>query len=457
MSPRRGPTAAPDAPEAAGAVEPGGGRIRRWWSAVTSDPLLRHRDFNLLWAGQSISEIGSAVSTVAIPLIAISVLHVSSGGMGVLSAMSRLPFLLYLFAGVFADRTRRRPILIGTDLARAATLALLCVAALAGMLSLWLLCVAVALNMALSVWFDIGYMTYLPTVVKRSELLTGNVRLETTRATATVAGPSLGGVLIQAVTAPVAIVVDAVSYVVSAIFAWRIRTPEPPVGGADKPRRGLRGIGSDLAEGLRFVARHRVLRPLATAIAVMNLAWAAEMALYMLFLARGLHLSAGLIGVTLAGQGPGTLVGSLLAGRVGRRFGLSGAVIGGLTLFGLSALAIPAAPAAPALAVPMLIAVGFLMSLGGQVCSVNVLTTRQLLAPDELLGRVNASFRFLGLGISPLGALAGGYLGQVIGLRPALYVAIGVMFVAPLLALLSPVRKIHGADAIVATSEGADA
>jgi MFS family permease len=417
--------------------DPGGrswtGRFRR---GAWADP-----DFLRLWIGQTASQFGSQVTLVASPLVAIVVLHVDATQMGLLGALGRLPFLLYVVAGVFVDRMRRRPVVIGTDIARGVLLLTIPAAALLHVLSFWLLAGVVFAAMLLTVWFDIAYMSYVPGLVNRTNLMQANTIMESSASTAQIAGPGIGGVLVQVLTAPYAIVADSLSYLVSAFAVWRIRTPEPAAehdGGV-----GLRGIASAVGAGLRFVAKDKMLAPLALGIGISNLAWAAELALYVLFMARGLGLSASLIGLTLAAGGPGALVGSMLAGWAQRRIGLSGAIIGGLTLFAASALLIPFAPHQLAFAVPVLMVAAFGMALGGQVCAVNVLTTRQTVTPDALLGRVNASFRFLALGVSPLGSLLGGFLGQAIGLRPALFVAIIGMFLAPLVVLVSPVRGVR--------------
>ena len=400
-----------------------------------------NRAFVRLWTGQSVSAFGSYISVVAVPLLAIGSLHARAADMGVLGAASRLPFLLYVFAGVFVDRTRRRQVMIGADLIRAALLLLIPVAVLTGVLSLWLLAAAWFAVQALEVWFETASMSYLPSLVERGQLLDANTGLEGSLAAAQTAGPGLGGLLVQAVSAPVALVADAVSFLASAFMVWRIGGGEPAPAPAAGP--GVRGVLTDVAEGFQFIGSQRALLPLAIAIAVMNVVWAAEVALYVLFLVRDLGLPASLLGLTLAGAGPGALVGTALAGPVQRRVGLSAAIVGGLTTFAVSALLIPAAPAVPAVAVPMLTASGFLMALDGQVCAVNVITARQVLTPDRLQGRVNASFHFLILGLSPAGSVAGGLLGQAIGVRPALLVAVAGMFVAPLLVLASPVRGVR--------------
>jgi MFS family permease len=407
-----------------------------------ADPLWRNRDFVTLWTGQTLSQVGSQVTVVAIPLIALNALHAGPQAMGYLQALGRLPFLLYLFAGVWVDRTARRPVMIVTDVGRAVLLVAVLVAAVTDVLTFWMLAVAVLLSMLLSVWFDTAYMTAVPSIVPREQLIGANTRLESSRSAAQLIGPTAGGALVQALTAPVAIAVDAVSFVASAVLVRLMRTPEPAHSGQGL---SVKSILASLVEGLRFVFGHRLLRPLAVAIAFNNLAWAAELSLYFIFLVRTVHLEPVWIGITLAAGGPGALVGSMAARRVRERFGESVAIIGGLAVFAAAAALIPLAAGGKVLEVPMLMLAAFFMSAGGQVCSVNVLTLRQSVTPNELLGRANATFRFVALGMSPLGALAGGLLGAAVGLRGALFAAIAGMFLAPVLLLFSPVRRARSA------------
>jgi MFS family permease len=413
----------------------------------------RHPDFVRLWAGQSISQTGSQVTAIALPLIAVDSLHAGAQAMGVLTAAGRLPYLLYLVAGVWVDRVRRRRLMLGTDLARGTLLLAVPLAAAAHVLSLWVLGTVLVAAVTLSVWFDTAYMSYLPLLIDRRLLLQGNTIMESSNSAAQVVGPSLGGLLVQAISAPGAVIADALSFVASAFSLWRIRHADPAPDPAATGRLSLRELIAGMRPGIAFVAHHPILRPLALAIGLSNAAWAAELALYVLYLARGLGLSPALIGLTLAAGGPGALVGSALAGRVQRRIGVSGAVIGGLSVFALAALLIPFAPGHdPAVAVPLLMVAAFGMPAGGQVCAVNVLTTRQLLSPEPLLGRVNASFRFAGLGVSPLGALLGGVLGAAVGLRAALLVAVGGMLLAPLIVAVSPVRRLRDLPAQAGTA-----
>ena len=413
---------------------------RRWFA----DDLWRNRDFTRLWWAQTWSQLGSQVTVVAIPLIALITLGAGPQAMGVLQALGRLPFLLYLFAGVWVDRTRRRPVMITTDLGRGAILVVVLVTGVTHTLTLWMLGGAILLSMLLTVWFDTAYMTLVPSLVERDHLMSANTRLETSRSAAQAAGPALGGALVQALTAPVAVFVDALSFVASTALVRRIQTVEHPPA---HQVLTIRSVFASLTEGLRYVFTHRLLRPLAIAIAVSNLAWAAELALYFIFLVRSVHLSPALIGLTLAAAGPGAVVGSMLASRVRAWWGARTAIIGGLGIFATAALLIPFAAGGTVVEVIMLMAAAFFMSAGGQICSINVLTLRQSVTPDRLLGRANATFRFVALGISPLGSLGGGLLGAAIGLRGALFVSVGAMFLAPLIVAVVPTHNAEPAEA----------
>ncbi len=399
------------------------------------------RDFRLLWAGQSVSMLGSQVTSVALPLLAVVTLHASVAQMGVLGTVIRLPFLLYLVAGVWVDRARRRRILIGTDLARGVLLLSIPVAALTHVLTMPFLLVIAFTAMLLGVWFDTAYHSYVPALVQRHELTTANSVMETSSSLAQIAGTSLGGLLVQLLTAPIAIVADSVSYFISWVAVWRIRKPEPPLPA--RQGSGLRDIWSSTSEGMRFVLSDRILAPLALAIGVFCLVGAAESALYIFYLAKVLRLGAGFIGLTLAAGGPGAVAGAALAGKAQRTLGIGMTIIGGLTLFAGAAWLIPLASANRALAVPMLLAAAFGMGVGLQLCNTNVITVRQVIAPPELIGRVTASFRFLAFGTGPFGSLLGGLLGTTLGVRGGLFAAVAGMLLAPAVVLASPVRRLR--------------
>ena len=310
-----------------------------------------------------------------------------------------------------------------------------------GVLSIGLLGATLLISAVLTVWFDTAYMSYLPGLVGREHLIEANSRMESARATAQLTGPTIGGLLVQAVTAPIAVILDGLSLLASVftLGGIRHREPEPEPRPADgRVRRGW----ADLVEGLRFLARHSVLRPLMAAIAISNIAWAAETTLYVIYLVNVLHIAPSLVGLTLIGTGPGALVGALAAGRVARRIGVGGAICVGLGGFCLATLLIPLTVPVLGAALPMLIAAAFLMSASGAVSAVNVESLFQRSTPDQLQGRVMGSFRFLTVGLWPLGALVGGLLGSAIGPRAALYAAVGALAIAPVLVWFSPVRRV---------------
>ena len=415
--------------------------VSRLWSRLTrGSELWQHTDFLRLWSGQGVSQIGSQVTVVALPLIAVERLHATASVMGLIGAVGRLPFVFYLIAGVWVDRVRRRRVLLTADLTRGLLLLCIPLSAAVHVLSIWSLAAILFGVMLLSVWFDTAYMSYLPSLVDRRLLMQGNTVMESTRSGAQIVGPSLGGILVQTLSAPAAVIADAASFFVSAFSLSRIKRPDPK---PEAEATGFRGITAAIKAGLRFVLKDPVLGPLALAIGISNLVWAAELALYILYLASGLGLAAWIIGVTLAMAGPGALAGSALAGKIQRGIGVGRAIFGGLAVFAVAALLIPLTPAHPAgLAAALLMIAAFGMSAGGQICVVNVMTTRQMMTPDHMLGRVNASFRLVGLGVSPLGSLLGGALGAAFGLRTGLLVAVLGMFIAPLIVLLSPVRRV---------------
>ncbi|WP_291412712.1 MFS transporter [Actinophytocola sp.] len=410
-----------------------------------SAPVWRNRDFVRLWSGQAFSQFGNHVSTVVVPLLAIETLHAGVGDLGLLGLLSKLPALLYIVAGVSIDRMRKRPTLIVTNLARAVLLLMIPVEVALGVLSIGLLGATLLVSAVLTVWFDTAYLSYLPGLVGREHLVEANSRMESARASAQLTGPSLGGVLVQAVTAPVAIILDGLAVLASVFMLGRIRHKEPvperkpgPTSGQRWPRR----VWGEVAAGIRFLARHPVLGPLMLAITINNVAWAAETTLYVIYLVSVMDLPASLVGLTLLGAGPGAVVGALAAGPVARRIGLGGAIWSGLAGFCLAALLIPLAPPAVAVALPMLIAASFLMASSGQVCAINVESMCQSATPDHLLGRVNGAFRFLCVGLAPLGALGGGLLGVAIGPRAALFAAVAGLAIAPALVWCSPVRRL---------------
>jgi len=403
--------------------------------------LWRHPEFVKLWAGQTISRFGSEISQLAIPLTAALVLNASPAQMGLLAAFEFAPFLLLsLLAGVWVDRLPRRPILIVADIGRAFLLGSIPVAAIAGTLRIEQLYLVGILTGTLTVFFDVADQSYLPVLVKREHLVEGNSKLEMSRSVAQITGPGVAGVLVQVVTAPLAVAVDAASFVASVLFLLFIRTPEPP------PVRHANGPGSvwaELREGLAVVLSNPLLRSIAGCTGTFNLFGNAMFAVYVLYVTRQLEISPALLGLILAAAGPGALLGALVAGRVAARFGLGITIIGSILIGALATLLVPLATGPTVVVAVMLMLAQFIGGFANPVYNINQVSLRQAITPDRVQGRMNASMRFLVWGTIPIGALLGGALGETFGLRPTLLAMALCSLLAPLWIVFSPVRALQ--------------
>jgi MFS family permease len=402
--------------------------------------LWRDRDFVTYWAASAISDVGSQVTALALPLIGAITLGATAWEMGVLTAAGTAPILVIgLFAGVLVDRRRRRPVLIAADLLRAALLLTIPLASLAGALRMEMLFVVAFLAGALSLLFDIAHLAFLPSLVRREDLVEGNSRLEVTAAVAQVVGPGLGGGLIGALGAPLAIAIDAASYVVSGWLITRTRTREaarPPV--AERP-----GVWREIQEGLRGVFAEPVLRALMACSATINLFGRMFLAIYVLYMTRELGLGPVGVGLVLATGGLGSLAGALVGGPATRRFGFGPVLIGASLAFGLTGLLVPLAVLFPRVALVMVIGAEFGQWMAILVYYVAAITVRQLITPDRLQGRVNATIRFVAGGVMPVGALVGGALGGVVGLPLTLVIAELGTLLGVLWLIASPVRRLR--------------
>jgi MFS family permease len=414
-------------------------------TAVPTAPrrsLFRHRDFVKLWSAETISQFGTQVTLLALPIIAATTLNVTPFEFGLLGTIEFLPFiLLSLPAGVWVDRLRRRPILIAGDLIRAAALTSIPIAFALNGLTIWQLYVVGFINGCATVFFDVAYQSYLPSLVERDQIVEGNSKLETSRSAAQITGPGIAGVLIGAFTAPFAIVLDALSFVVSALFMFAIRRHES----APEPRLNEQGerasMRSEIAEGLRYVGRHPLLRSIAATTATSNLCSNIVFAILILYLVRELSFTPELLGLAFSIGSVGFLIGALLANRVAVRFGVGPTIVGSAFAFGPSALLVAIAPAN--LALPFVAASIFFGGLGGAIYNINQVSLRQAITPERMQGRMNATMRFIVWGTIPIGSTLGGILGGVIGLHETIWVgAIGGCFVF-LPALLSPVRSLQ--------------
>lgn len=399
--------------------------------------LWHHREFLKFWAGAVISDVGSQVTLLAVPLIAALTLQATPWQMGLLSAAGGAPILLVgLFAGVWVDRVRRRPVMIATDVGRAALLLVIPLAAVAGVLRIEILYAVLFLTGALSVLFDVAHMSMLPSLVASDRVVEANSKLQSTTAAAQVAGPSVGGVLVSLMTAPFALLADSLSFLFSAAFIASTRVHEA----APETRGSRAGIPQEISEGFRAVIHDRILLALAGASATTILFGRMFMAVYVLYMTRDLGLSALGIGLVFATGGVGSFAGSVVAQPLARRFGPGPTMIGAQVGFGLTGMMVPVAVLVPSWALAMVVASEFAQWMAILIYWVVAISVRQAIVPDRVLGRVSATMWFLAGGARPIGAVIGGALGGVIGVPLTLVVASFGMLLGFLWPLLSPVR-----------------
>jgi MFS family permease len=394
--------------------------------------LLQHADFRRLWAAETVSQVGTQVTLLALPVVAVTVLDATPLQMGLLTALETAAFLVIgLPAGAWVDRWRRRRVLVVADLVRAGVLATLPVAYLLDVLGLAQLFVVAAVTGTATVFFDVAYQSYLPALVDRDQLVDGNGKLEASRAVAQVAGPGATGVLLRVLGAPLLIAVDAASYLVSALLIGRIRTSD-----AVPDRATRRPLRTEIAEGLGFVVRHPLLRRIVACTGTGNLFGSITSTLLVLFALRELGLSEATLGLALSAGAVGGLLGAATAARFARWVGEGRAIpLSALTLVPFTALTPLADLGAP---VVLLVVSMFGFSWSVVVYNVTQVSFRQRLCPPGLLGRMNASVRFIVFGTMPVGGLLGGVLGTWLGVVPALWVAAAGSAVACLPVLLSP-------------------
>lgn len=405
-----------------------------------SASLWRHPDFVKLWSAQTISQIGSQVTFLALPLTAITVLDASPAQMGLLTAAGAVPAVVFgLQAGAVVDRRARRPVLISTDLARAATLAVIPTAWALGVLSVPLL-IGVALAVgAGSLLFDVAYQALLPAVVPRDRLLDGNGKLELSRTAAELGGPGLAGLLLHLVTAPVAIAVDAASFLASALILMRLRVVEQIPASAETAQRML----ADVRDGLRAVAADDRLRAVAGSRGLLGFFNAMLEAVFVLYLVREVGLSPLAIGLVFAVGSGGFLVGAVLPGRLAARVGIGPGMAAAVGLVAASDLAVAAAGRSPMAALPALAAAQFCFGIGLTVYNVNQASLRQAIVASHLQGRAAATIRFVAETVVPAGALIGGLLGGWIGVWETLVLAAAGEGLAALWLWHSPLRALH--------------
>jgi MFS family permease len=393
--------------------------------------------FHAFWLGQTVSALGTHVSMVALPLIAVLVLHVGALELGILAALETVPYLiLSLPAGVIVDRMDRRVIMIACDIGRALALAVAAIALAIGSASIGLLYVVAVVVGSLSVFFTVAYTSYLAVIVPPDRLVSGNQRLELSESGARIAGPSIGGTLLELAGGALAIFIDAASYIVSAIALVASGRPSD----ARKPASTELGLVGGIGDGLRRVASDHVLRDLAGSTAVFNLGSGMILAVIVLFATRDMGLDAAGFGLVYGIGNIGFLFGAVAVGASTRRFGIGRSLLGTSYLSAIAMTLIAVAGPGPGLL--LLLAGRFIGAVATPVYNVNVLSLRQARVDNAFMGRVNGTFQFIDWGVLPLGSLLGGMIAAALGPRAALDAAALCGVVSAAWLSLSPVRRL---------------
>lgn len=413
--------------------------------ARTRRSLFGHHDFRQLWMGDTVSVFGMEFVGFAMPLLAVQLLHADAFEMGVLAMLESLAFLLIsLPAGAWVDRWRKKRVLVAGDLLRAALLVTIPAAWLLDVLTMWQLFVVAFAVGCITVFFDVANQSYLPEIVEGDQISEGNGKLQASQQTAMVAGPAAAGALVRLIGSPLTIAVTAVCMALSSLFVSRIRHREEA---PDRTTR--RPLVTEIKEGMAFVLGHPLLRRIVACTGLSNLASSAVFALFVLYAVRTLGFSEFTLGLVMSAAAVGGLLGALSSERFGRLVGEGRAIPLSAVLGGLAMSAVPLASVLPA--VPTLVAGQFLMSWAVVVYNIAQVSFRQRLCPRPLLGRMNASIRFLVWGPMPVGAFVGGLLGReraeathlevlALGIVPTMWVFAGVGLAAALPVLLSPLR-----------------
>jgi MFS family permease len=392
-----------------------------------------------MWTGQTISQFGSSISQLALPIIAVKLLHASPFAVAALGTVEFLPFLLFtLPAGVWVDRLPRRWVLIVGDVGRGLLLLSVPIVYLVGHLSMAQLFVVGFLTGILTVFFDVAYQSYLPALVDSDLLIDGNSKLEVTRSAGQLAGPPAAGGLIQALTAPYAVVWDSVSFFISGAFLLAIRKKETPLEKKEDGRRA--GMRHELWEGLLYVVKHPYLRPQAISTGVSNFFSNVAFSIFIVFAVRTLHMSVGLIGIVGGLAAIGWMSGAALAPRTQRWLGVGGATILGAAMSAPGTLLVALTP--KSFPVPFLIAGMSISGFGAVLYNIQQVSLRQAITPERMQGRMNSVMRFLVWGPIPLGALTGGAIATSFGLRTALVVGALGGFTSTIPIIFSPIRKL---------------
>ncbi len=410
--------------------------------------LWSHPEFLKLWSAYSVSRLGSEITVLALPLTAVLLLGAGAAETGLLVAARTAPVIFPgPLVGAWIDRRTRRPIMVAASIGNAIAIGSIPIVAAFGSLTMVQLYVVSFLAGIFSIASGSARSALMPALVGRERLISANSRMQASNAFAQIAGPSLGGTLVQALTAPVAMAFDAASFVVSAVLLAAVRLRETV-----HPRARGRRVWHDVVEGLSFMRRQDLLFRSIVAIALANIEWFAVQALLIVYATDELHLSPALLGLAIAAVGPATLVGAAVAGRLASRFGLGRVMIIALFFETVSRLTLPFAAGTPVQAASVVAFTQALVGVTEALWFVSIKTLQQSLTPDRLLGRVDAAANFVAFVVAPPSALAAGLLGEAIGLRPTLLAAGLVAVVAFVYLFASPIRDLRSAPVAEAVS-----
>jgi predicted MFS family arabinose efflux permease len=402
-------------------------------------PLLRQPEFLKLWGAQSISQIGDQITYLALPLVAVLTLDASAVQMGLLTAAELMPALLFsLMAGVWVERSqRRRHLMIVADIARAVLLASVPLAAAFDLLTFPQLYAVGFAAGTFAVLFDVSWSTLFLAVVSRRDVVEANSKLNLSRAVSFVTGPSLAGFLVQLLTGPVTLLLDAFSFLGSALLLGRIRAQEPPV------ERDGNGVWRSIWDGFRFVLGDELIRPELLCAATVNLFNYVFHAIFVLYATKELGVSPGTLGVALGVGAVGGILGALVAPSVERAVGLGPSVVIGSVLFPAPLILVPIASGSELQLGLMLGAAEFFSAVGVMIFDVTAASMHFMRTPDRIRARMSATFKFVNYGIRPIGALLGGGLGTAIGLQTTLWIGVLGALAGVIWLLFSPIPRLR--------------
>ncbi len=406
---------------------------------IVSGNLWRHANFLKLWSAETVSAFGDAISDVALPLIAIITLGAGAREMGILKALDNAPILLFgLFVGVWVDRVRRQPLMIATQLGQGILLATIPIATLVGVLRIELLYFVSFLGGTLSAIFVLATTTFLPSLVPQEVLVEGNSKLSASRSAAKIAGPGLAGFLVDRITAPFTIALDALSFIVSGVCLIFVRSAESvKICNQQSP-----GIWHEIGEGFRAIFFHPILSAITIGTTIGSFGGTIYGTVFILYLTRELMINSTWLGIIVASAGGASLLGATVANPGAQRYGPGPILIGSTLLMGIGMGIVPLAAEVSMFAIPIVIAAQVFQSIGLTVYSISQISLRQAITPNELLGRVNASRRVLVFGVIPFGAVISGALGETIGLQLTLIIGGVVAFLSFVFHLTSPLRHV---------------